>query len=77
MPPLVFRGFVAAALLKTTARFRMALSKNWVRDFERWSEAEDPMALLGDVASAAWVLRLWSLNQLFVQLSGLKFRNIF
>ena len=30
---------------------RMALSKNWVRDFELM-EADNPMALLGDVASA-------------------------
>ncbi|CAJ1332906.1 unnamed protein product [Effrenium voratum] len=38
---------------------QMALSKNWLRDFERWSEAEDPTALLGDIASMG--LGLWDM----------------
>lgn len=37
---------------------QMALSKNWLRDFERWEE-DDPMALLGDVASVG--LSLWDM----------------
>ena len=35
----------------------MALSKNWVRDFELM-EADNPMALLGDVAWEAMDLKL-------------------
>ena len=38
---------------------QMALSKNWVQDFERWSVEDNPMALLGDVASVG--LGLWDM----------------
>lgn len=38
---------------------QMALSKNWLRDFERWKVEDDPMALLGDVASVGF--GLWDL----------------
>ena len=36
---------------------QMAMSKNWLRDFERWED--DPSALLGDVASVG--LGLWDM----------------
>ncbi|CAE7570116.1 MCA1 [Symbiodinium sp. CCMP2456] len=38
---------------------QMAMSKSWLRDFERWEVAEDPTALLADVASMG--MGLWDM----------------
>lgn len=38
---------------------QMALTKNWMQDFQRWQVADDPSALLADVASMG--LGLWQL----------------
>ena len=48
----------AAIMVLIWGAARMALSKNWVQDFERWSVEDNPMALLGDVASVPWSLSL-------------------
>ena len=39
----------------------MAMSKSWLRDFERWQVEEDPTALLADVASMG--MGLWDMRR--------------